>query len=193
MSSSDLASKLVEFEGRRVTRLTRHSWWSVDKATSECSIRAPQVFSLTCGPLELEFDGCKSLMIASDPSVNGIVVWDKLVPDVTEDEVGYLLPAEDKHGSESRWAILRNRPIRFIEILKPLRQTPKQATRPSEVGVIFWFHYGRHIVASHGLHDGSDDFSVLQMRDLAPGIREHLMAVRVGGERRTRGLQSRWF
>ena len=43
----------------------------------------------------------------------------------------------------------------------------KERTRPSEVGLRMHFGDSRALIASHGLHDGTDDFSVLEESDLS--------------------------
>ena len=187
---SDLTETLRAFEGRRLTRLTRHSWWSVKQAAAECAIPETKAFSLTCGPLELEFDGSDILMLASDPGENSIVAWNDRDAPSGDEEVDYLIPANDPTGSEPYWARLRNREVRYIEILKPSAPSPKVASRRSEVGVIFWLGgYGSNLIASHGLHDGSDDFSVLRRRDLSSKTCRSLVATRLSGEGAGRQLR----
>lgn len=189
---SDLMEMLRAFEGRRLTRLTRHSWWSVKQAAAECDIPATKAFSLTCGPLELEFDGGDILMLASDPGENSIVAWSGRDAPAREEEVDYPIPADDPTGSEPHWARLRNQEVRYIEILKPLAPSPKVASRRSEVGVIFWLGgWGSNLIASHGLHDGSDDFSVLRRRDLSSETCRSLLATRLSGEGAGRRLRPR--
>ncbi|MFT5591381.1 MAG: hypothetical protein ACI9ZF_003581 [Bradyrhizobium sp.] len=46
-----------------------------------------------------------------------------------------------------------------------------EAAVPSELGLCFYFNDNEHFIASHGLHDGSDDFSVLMEAHINPTIK----------------------
>lgn len=53
--------------------------------------------------------------------------------------------------------------------------TALEADRPSELGLKFVMENGMIFVASHGLYDGSDDFSVISYKQIPEKIRENLI------------------
>lgn len=163
---------LRSFIGKRVSRLVRYSWWPAEEVAGQFGIRDEQVFSLTAGPLIVCFDDGAILGLASDPTLNSIIVWDEAArrtvdrsTSLDEDDELYPIPDSVRFAG-SGWQNFAGLALIGITILKRDQMSLKQQERPSEVGLRLEFKGGTFFVASHGLHDGSDDFSVLEESQL---------------------------
>jgi hypothetical protein len=159
---------LRSFLGKRVSRLVRYSWWAAEEVGSQCGILDEQVFSLTAGPLVVCFEDGAILGLASDPTLNSIIVWNEAArrsadrsTSLDEDDELYAIPDSGRFAGEG-WRNFTGRDLRGFTILKRSAMSLKEQERPSEVGLRFEFDGGARFVASHGLQDGSDDFSVLE-------------------------------
>ncbi|CAJ0696116.1 hypothetical protein LMG18091_02227 [Ralstonia wenshanensis] len=138
-----------------------------------CNIEDEQAFSLTAGPLAIHFEDGRVMGVASDPSLNSIIVWDERRPDTDRlgpplDKDSELFPilASDERFSTKEWSQLAGLTLSTLSILKSKRMNAKQRTRPSEVGLRLTLDGGLSLIASHCLLDAPDDFSVIQGSDL---------------------------
>lgn len=129
-------------------------------------------FSLTAGPLAIYFEDGEIVGFSSDPSLNSIIIWDEAARG--ESQVNTLLEGDDElfpipeSGKFSTvfWAQIVGCRLIGVTILKRTDMTAKEHQRPGEVGLRFTFSRGKSFVVSHGLHDNSDDFSVLEESQL---------------------------
>ncbi|MBN3816362.1 hypothetical protein G3N57_06895 [Paraburkholderia sp. Se-20369] len=162
------------FIGKRVVSLVRYSWWPAEEVAGECGIKNSDAFSLTAGPLVICFDGGGILGVASSPELNSVVVWDEGGRRSGQnrnglDKDGELFPISGVGSYASEyWGGLINRPLSKVVVLKRENMNAKKQGLPSEVGLRFMFEGGESFIASHGLHDDSDDFSVLEESQLLP-------------------------
>lgn len=179
MNLEALREVLLPLKGRRLEGLVRHSWWPPDVVSERFKVERPDCFSLTCGPLELALDSGVSLMLASDPGQSGIVAWTRPCGRDREAQDDFLIEAYDSDYSRTRWSRLIGRAIHGHSLLRLVDPSPMMALRPSVVGLTISFGYGMHLLASHGLHDGSDDFSVLRLRDIPAPIGRRLKISRL--------------
>lgn len=157
-------------KNKRVIKLVRYSWWPAQDVAQECSISAIQAFSLTAGPVVVTVEGGVEIGVGSDPTLNSIVVWQEVGSheNLTKGtgeiwEMLFPIDANNVNYAGRFWAGLVGRTIVRISILKKREMSPIEASRPSELGLMFEFDTGERAVMAHGLHDGSDDFSVLEV------------------------------
>lgn len=164
--SKELLGELV---GKRIIRLIRYSWLPKEDVSAEYCIPESMVFSLTAGPLAILLEDGSIVGISSDPSLNSIVLWqDRLVEGdcsnpsaLHEDEELFPVLSDDSVYADVFWQRLSDLTITSLSVLKKGSMTALELDRPSEIGLRFKLENGESFVASHGLHDGSDDFSVL--------------------------------
>lgn len=168
--------------GIRIVDLVRYSWWPVEDVASECNISDEQAFALTAGPLGIVFENGEILGLASDPSMNSVMVWNEggryiSSPGATLEQDGELFPisAQDQEYAAPFWKKVIGATVVQLEVLKPKVMSIKKRELPSEVGLRFQLQNGLSFVASHGLHDGSDDFSVLEESQIVPMEFEELV------------------
>lgn len=172
MVPSKASEFLRGFKGRKVTQLVRYSWWPAEAVGAQSGISDELVFSLTAGPLAVYFDNGAILGVASDSELNSIIVWDEAARRASDDSRSLdkddeLFPiSESGKFSGSRWRNFVGLSLSGFAILKRVAMNAKQRERPSEVGLCFKFENDANFVASHGLCDGSDDFSVLEQSQL---------------------------
>ncbi|MEO9382602.1 hypothetical protein [Chromobacterium phragmitis] len=171
-ASFDLLNTLM---GVKIIDMVRYSWWPADEVAAECNIREEQAFALTAGPLGIVFENGRILGLASDPAMNSVVVWDEgarrsTSSNVTLDQDDELFPisAQDEVHSAPFWKQVIGGTLAQLTILKRNIMSAKERELPSELGLRFQLQNGLIFVASHGLHNGSDDFSVLEESQLAP-------------------------
>lgn len=179
---SECAALLTSLVGRTIVGATRYSWYSAAEAQRRCAAPARAVFSLTRGPLALEFDSGLILGIANDPSLRSIRVW------VERNELGRAVAAKpcasdgDLHPidatdpilSDALWRNIIGAKVSAISTLIHKPATAKEQALPNEAGLCFDLDTGVRIVAGHGLHDGSADFAIIPEEWIANDIRPQL-------------------
>lgn len=164
--------------------MVRYSWWRKDEVANECHISKEQTFALTAGPLTVTFEDGSVLGVASDPSTNSVIVWldnahNQVYTDqpLCEDSDLFPILANDKIYSEPAWGKFIGCTLTRFSILKNTNMNVGEAAVPSELGLCFYFNDNEHFIASHGLHDSSDDFSVLIDNQINPVIRPTLKEI----------------
>ena len=170
------------FRGKRVSQLVRYSWWPKENVASECDICDELAFSLTAGPLAVIFENGDVLGIASEPSLNSVILWldqckdGKVERNSSLDKDIELFPisCNDNIYANSFWKQFIGLTLLDFAILKKRSMNALQRELPSEVGLSFIFEGNIKFIASHGLHDGTDDFSVLEYNQINPSIAEDL-------------------
>ncbi|MFT5533283.1 MAG: hypothetical protein ACI802_001515 [Candidatus Paceibacteria bacterium] len=172
---------LRQLIGKKVTGLVRYSWWEKGDVANECHIPKEQTFSLTAGPLAVVFEDGSVLGVASDPSMNSVIVWLDHACDqidinqpLCEDPDLFPILANDKIYSGLAWEKFIGNTITKFSILKNTEMSAGEAAVPSELGLCFYFDSDVHFIGSHGLHNGSDDFSVLLDNQIDPKLRPKL-------------------
>lgn len=172
MVPSKASDFLRSFLGKRVARLVRYSWWPEEEIGSRCGICDDQAFSLTAGPLAVYFEDGRVIGLASDPALNSVIVWDETARNATDsscplDKDDKLFAISDS-GPFARgvWRNFTGLSLDGLTILRRAVMSSKEQGRPSEVGLRFKFDGNASFIASHGLHDNSDDFSVLEESQL---------------------------
>jgi hypothetical protein len=158
--------------GKKVAKLIRYSWWPAEEVATQCGIRDEMAFSLTAGPLAIYFEEGTILGFASAPSLNSVIVWDEAARSESQewtsldsDEELFAISEVGPFSSDF-WKQIVGLSVSGVTVLKRAQLNAKQRELPSEVGVRFCFTGGKSFVVSHGLHDNSDDFSVLEESQL---------------------------
>ncbi|MED4953415.1 hypothetical protein NYE69_01460 [Paenibacillus sp. FSL R5-0527] len=143
-------------------------WWESSNAVEQCEIPEEEVFSLTAGPVLMCFQSGLVIGADSDPAQNSVIIW------VEKDDTGYTtneplendpelyaISALDKQYSNSYWGRIVGQKISMVNIIKRDPQNALLAELPNEVGVEIVMDNGEKFILSHGLHNNSDDFSVI--------------------------------
>ncbi|AFY40175.1 hypothetical protein Lepto7376_4040 [[Leptolyngbya] sp. PCC 7376] len=171
----ELLQKII---GQRVENLIRYSWWSAEESTAQADIDEHEVFSLTAGPLLLYFDSGLVIGAASNPSLNSVTVWieedqNEVVQSgkpIESDAQLFPIEARDRKYSHLLWRKLIGQKVCDFTILKQKPINVLYEDLPNEVGIIITFEQGLAFVLSHGLHDDSDDFSVIQKSHISEQV-----------------------
>lgn len=179
--AEDTPSKLLDLvrsmEGRELTKLIRYSWESEDEAIDEYEITRDEVFSLTAGPLLMYFNDGLVVGCSSDPSKNSVVLWveknerGENISELSEDDDELFAIDATDHGL---WSSYLNKRINSAKIIKRNVSSAKMEELPNEVGLALSFENGAEFILSHGLHDDSDDFSVIKRGDISKDMLEQL-------------------
>ncbi len=166
---SRFAHVLRALVGHRISGATRYSWWAPEETEQECGVKGQEVFSLTAGPVAIAFDTGLTLGIASEPSANSVCVW------IEQDEAGqsardeplaldtdlHPVQASDTTYADDFWRTVIGSRVTAVSVLVRRPATARLAELPNEVGLCFVMESGAKVVAAHGLHDDSDDFSMI--------------------------------
>ncbi len=171
---------LLRMVNRKITRMVRHSWWPAEEALSQIGgADSRLLFSLTAGPLTIELDSGLILGFGSRPSEASVSVW------LERDETGRERPSEhstlrdpelhpidvmESRFSEPQLANCVGREIQSVKLLRLRTTSALLEYLARHVGVVIQCDQGGSIILSHGLHDGSDDFSVLLPQRIAPDL-----------------------
>ncbi|MOA11515.1 hypothetical protein D3C78_1314610 [compost metagenome] len=183
---SDKVKLFEVVKNQTLSKLIRFSWWESSDAMEQCGIAQEDVFSLTAGPVLLYFQSGLVVGAASDPAQNSVVVW------VERDDTGYVtdeptekdtdlytINALDNQYSNSYWSQIVGQNIKMINIIKRDPQNALLAELQNEVGVELVMDNGDKFILSHGLHNNSDDFSVITESYIDRRLLENLRWVNV--------------
>lgn len=178
---SEKISLLKLLEGQKIDKMVRYSWLKGDEAVEEYGIKSNDVFSLTAGPILLYFQSGMIIGASSDPSQNSVVLWvekdghgyvtNELIE---EDAELYSINSKDIVYSSTFWSQLEGQQIKKISIIRCKPKNAKFASLPNEVGLLLTMSNGVSFILSHGLHDNSDDFSVITENDIDKRLVEDL-------------------
>jgi hypothetical protein len=170
--------------GQRLIRLVRYSRLPLDEALSEYGVPQAQLFGLTAGPLALELESGCILGAGSQPSLNSVTLWlerddrGQMPSDpMSKDETLTPIPAQDPRYADARWNAIPGQRVTSISILRRSGQSVLHDDLPSEVAVQLELESGDSIFLAHGLHDDSDDFSVLHREEILPEIAANLRVI----------------
>lgn len=159
----------------KIVKMIRFSWCPADEALEEYEIDKSDVFSLTAGPLLMYLNSGLVIGVSSNPSLNSVVLWveknengetvDK--PTELDDE---LFPVE----ADNDWVQFAGKKIALYKILRKKVNSAKLAELPNEICLLIEMNDGNQFILSHGLHDNSDDFSVITKKHIDPGLMDQI-------------------
>lgn len=143
-------------------------------------------FSLTAGPLAIVFDDGSALGLASEPGLASVIVWNERErggPEAAGSMAGdaelYPVDAADETYAGEHWKAFLHARLTGLTVLWRRPANALEAELPCEAGLCFIFDDGQCFIAAHGLHDDSDDFSVLLPHQVAPAQRARLVEKRI--------------
>ncbi|MEH1827808.1 MAG: hypothetical protein V7L22_21160 [Nostoc sp.] len=181
---SNRSDVLDSLKGLKILNLTRYCWEPPDREVSEYGIEAKDVFSLAPGPLIMSFDSGLVIGYGNQPSKNSVTIWiekneaGETIEELTEeDKELYPVDARDAVYSNNFWARFVGQRISNITILKRSYSSALYADIANEIGLLFEVEDGSRFIASHGLHDDSDDFSVIQESQIDNEIRNQIQGL----------------
>jgi len=173
-------------KNQTLSKMIRFSWWESHEAMVQCGITEGDVFSLTAGPVLMYFHSGLVIGAASDPAQNSVLIWverndtDYVSDDPIETDTDlFSINALDKQYSSSYWRQIVGHRIEEISIIKSIPQNALLAELANEVGVEFVMDNGNKFIMSHGLHNSSDDFSVITESCIDRRLLENLRWVNV--------------
>ncbi|OYD96855.1 hypothetical protein CDG76_08840 [Nostoc sp. 'Peltigera membranacea cyanobiont' 210A] len=181
---SNRSDVLDSLKGLKILNLTRYCWEHPDREISEYGIEAKDVFSLAPGLLIMCFYSGLVIGYGSQPSKNSVTIWiekneaGETIEELTEeDKELYPVDARDAVYSNNFWARFVGQRISNITILKRSYSSALYADIANEIGLLFEVENGSRFIASHGLHDDSDDFSVIQESQIDNEIRNQIQGL----------------
>lgn len=179
---TNISDDLRRLVGCKLMSIKRYSWWPPEDVVSDYGVAPKDVFSLTAGPAAIEMETGIVLGIASDPSLNSVVVW--VEKDISgnylrdepldRDEELHEISSVDPIYSNSFWHRLAGCRVVEIKVLKRVSESIRVSQRPCQVGLSFLLDSGDVFLAAHGLHDDSDDFSIIPESLILPSLQEGL-------------------
>lgn len=178
---SEKISLFSLLEGERLDKIVRYSWLKGSEAVEEYGIEPKDVFSLTAGPILLYFKSGMIIGASSEPSKNSVVLW------VERDDKGYIakeliekdselypIDSKDIEYSNTFWSQLEGQRVERFSIIRCTPKNAKFECIPNEVGLLIKMSNGIKFILSHGLHDNSDDFSVITENQIDERLIESL-------------------
>jgi len=179
---TNVSDELRKLVGCKIMSIKRYSWWSPEDVVNDYGVAPKDVFSLTAGPAAIEMETGVVLGIASDPSLNSVVVWEEkdasgnFLRDEPLDRDAELheISSVDPIYSSFFWHRVVGFRIVKIKIIKRVYESIRVSQRPCEVGLSFLLDSGDVFLAAHGLHDDSDDFSLISESLIFPSLQESL-------------------
>ena len=174
MTAEDIPSRrqdlLRSIRDSAIVRMTRCSWSPKETVAKEDDLPPEKVFSRTAGPLVIALDSGQVIGAASQPSLISVTLWLDQPPYTSSDPELHPIEANDPVFSDAGFAQMLGKRVTSIAVLTRDPENAKWEDRPREVGVVLTFDGAPALVLSHGLHDNSDDFSVLLRDDVSPSL-----------------------
>lgn len=166
---------LKELVGKRIEKLVRWSTWTAKQAIERYALEPEEVFSFTTGCVFLYCSDALAVSVGSNPSINSVTI--RPCAEIEQVEGGVEIDALDNIYSDSdKWIKIVGEKVQKISIMKGVIHNAKYESLPNEVGICLTMENGMQFVLSHGLHDHSDDFSVIfteqVMDDLVVSVQE---------------------
>lgn len=166
---SEKISLLKLLKGQELDKLVRYSWLTCDEVIEEYGVKPQDIFSLTAGPLLLYFKSGMVIGASSNPAKNSVILWVErdgqgyVTSELTEEDSElYSICANDGVYSNVFWSQLQGQKVSEINIIRCIPKREMFSCLPNEVGLLFKMSNGKNFILSHGLHDNSDDFSVIE-------------------------------
>lgn len=182
MHEEDIPSRRLDLlrslRGASIARLTRYCWAPKGMLVLENSLPPDQVFSRAAGPLLITLESGLVIGAGSQPALISVTLWigNDLIRSDTELQA---VEADDARCSEPEFAQMLGQRVTAVAILTREPENAKWENCPREVGVLITLAGAPELILSHGLHDDSDDFSVLMRKDVRPSLWPRLHEVRV--------------
>jgi hypothetical protein len=171
-------------EGSTICRFVRYSWWPPEETAEKLGIPSSTVFSQTAGPVLLTLDAGVIIGAASDPALISVMLWIELGQgglkssfSVMDDTELFAVDASDPTYCTSDMAAIVHRQIQSVRVLVRTAKNAKWVERPREAGILLSCGNGHELVLSHGLHNDSDDFSVIAKGQINPNVATQLHEV----------------
>lgn len=160
----------MSLRGERVIQLTRCSW-SPKEAVARDEDMAPElVFSRTAGPLLITLESGLVIGVASQPALISVTLWREQPPYTSADPELHPIEANDPVFSDAGFGQMLGKRITAVAVVTRDPENAKWEDRPREVAVVLTFDGAPELFLSHGLHDNSDDFSVLMRKDVKASL-----------------------
>ena len=184
MYSEDTPSKRIEIINHLVNlhleKLVRYSWSAVEEVIEEDGISESEVFSLTAGPVLMYFNTGLVIGVGSNPSKNSVVLWveknelgQSIKEPIETDEDFFSIDAKD--STNDFWMSIPEQKITAITILKVPAKNAKFKELPNEIGLLVTMNDDKQFILSHGLHDDSDDFSIIEKNQVDDSLLHDIM------------------
>ncbi|MCZ2343948.1 MAG: hypothetical protein LC104_19440 [Bacteroidales bacterium] len=183
-SNIDLLQRVV---GSDIRSLIRYSWLPPEEAVIEWNI-VPQelLFSFAAGPILIGLDDGAVIGVASDPSIISVIMWlecdregRERIPRLADDRELYPISATNEQWASPAIHELLGKKIESIRIFQRHPELEKWKAYPCEVGLQIECVGGGKLLLSHGLHDDSDDFSVITPGQVSPLLVSRLSELQV--------------
>ncbi|GKU76500.1 hypothetical protein L3i20_v208970 [Paenibacillus sp. L3-i20] len=150
--------------------MVRNSEWTGKEAVERYNLNPEAVFSFTTGPVFLYCSGGLVVAVGSNPSINSVTI--RPVGRIEHEEEREGIDSLDNTYSDFEWTKVMHKKIQRVSIMKGVIHNVKYESLPNEVGICFTMDNGVQFILSHGLHDHSDDFSVIFMEQVMPDLVE---------------------
>jgi len=184
-SKLDLLSSMI---GERIVEMIRYSWLAPEAAVSQYGLSRGDCFSLTSGPIAIRFANGLIIAFGSEPSLASVICWTER--DLTGrwsnerlDLDSDLFPVS---ATDNRYSTPGIKSV-IAEILTGFTIWKRPPVNhlwdelPREVAIRLVVTNGHDLWLTHGLHNDSDDFSVLEESRLMEKLRVSLIEPRTVG------------
>jgi hypothetical protein len=183
MTDEDIPSRrlplLAAIRDASIARLTRYSWTPKHAIAADHGLGPELAFSRTAGPLLITLSSGLVIAAASQPALISVTLWLDVDPGAAADPELYPIEADDPEYGQPGFARMLGK--RAIDVAILTRDPEREAwrDRPREAGVVIAFDGAPELILAHGLHDDSDDFSVLLREDVDAALWPRLHAARI--------------
>jgi len=176
---------LKSLKGQQIKEMIHYLWDPPEQVlaeTIEYDLDHPatpdEIFSYALGSLYITFESGLAVTFGSVPSLASVNICS--VPpeeqDITDDEDDNPIFASDPIYSNEFWKSILGQTIAMVQIIKKkLEGMNYLSYLPYDAGLLIKLENGTHFIASHGLHDNSDSFSVIVESQIDPEIRNNLV------------------
>jgi len=169
--------------------MERFAYFAPDCPENRDIWRTPpdQYFSCCGGPLLITVDSGLQVRVGSNPELCSVQILVERTEDgavavcdpLCDDSGLYCFSALDPTYSSDLIRAFLGKRIEKFRLLRVVGPDASAEDRPCEAGLILVFPDGSELLLAHGLHDGSDDFSVITPDMIDPKLKHKLKEIRL--------------
>ncbi|WP_457328590.1 hypothetical protein [Rhizobacter sp. P5_C2] len=177
--ASQMALDLDRWRGQSIVQMTRYLMDLPESVPSLYGIDPPKVFRNFPAPVRLQLSSGAAYAVAVDTSQAAIVLSDTREMDWHATDFRATLEATDPIYADSGMRQALGAEISSLRIfVHPAKNVKHAVCARESLGLLL--ANGRTLLLSCGLHDESDDFSILYLDEVPAELRSRLTSVSIG-------------
>ena len=170
-AETDYLSGLV---GLKITSMTRRTIGPIQELVDDYDIDPQDLFSLADGTLVVQLNNGQTTAFDVEPRQNSVVVWEVGTNETADHDSEFDDGCSVHASAFSLWSRHLNQKIAFFEVLERSPKAARFEDQPREAGLVIGLDDGSEFLVTCGLHDDSNDISVIHRPEIHVDLTPHL-------------------